>query len=95
MLYEQYRLDGKVYPAKIISCFESKEEQSLVASLFNTTIQSVEEKEREKALNDIVFKVKKNSLDFKSSHMTDLSELTKLIADKKKLENMHISLANG
>lgn len=95
MLFEQYRLDGRVYPAKIISCFESKEEQSLVASLFNTTIQSVEEKEREKALNDVVFKVKKHSLDFKSSHMTDLSELTKLIEDKKKLENMHISLVNG
>ncbi len=95
MLFSQYRESGQVYPAKIISCFESKEEQSLVASLFNTDIKTVEDKEREKALNDIVLKIKKHSLDYKSSHMTDLSELTKLIEDKKKLEKMHISLTNG
>lgn len=96
MLYEQFQQDGQVHPAKIISFFESKEEQSLVASLFNTDIQMVEEpKEREKALNDIVLKIKKQSLDYRSSHMTDLNELTKLIQEKKKLENMHISLVNG
>ena len=96
MLYEQFQQDGQVHPAKIISFFESKEEQSLVASLFNTDIQMVEEpKDREKALNDIVLKIKKHSLDYRSSHMTDLNELTKLIQEKKKLENMHISLVNG
>ena len=35
MIYEQYETTGKVEPAMIISKFQSKEEQSLVAGIFN------------------------------------------------------------
>lgn len=38
VMYEQYRTTKKVEPAKIISQFDSKEEQSLVAGLFNKEI---------------------------------------------------------
>lgn len=93
-LFEQYNESGEVNPARIISMFESGEEQSEVASIFNTHIRDMEDYS-EKAFNDIVIKIKKQSLDYKSSHLTDISELTKLIEEKKKLEHMHISLTNG
>lgn len=37
-LFKQYETTGQVNPAKIINCFESKEEQGEVASLFNTKL---------------------------------------------------------
>ena len=37
-LFHQYGQTGEVNPAKIINCFQSKEEQAEVASLFNTNL---------------------------------------------------------
>lgn len=92
MLYEQAEA-GCIEPAKIISCFDSKEEQSVVAGLFNKQVQQVnEKKEREKALNDVVLTLKKASLEKKSREMTDLAELQHLIEEKKKIERLHIVL---
>lgn len=66
MLYEQART-GEISPAQIISYFESKEEQSLAAGIFNKQVQQVnEDSEREKALNEMVKTLKKASLDKKS-----------------------------
>ncbi len=92
MLYEQAE-QGDIAPAKIISCFDSKEEQSIVAGLFNKQVQEVTEHgEKEKALNEVVATLKKASLDKQSREITDLSQLQALIAEKKKLENLHIVL---
>ena len=93
MLYEQYRETGEVFPAKIISCFEEKEEQKEVASLFNTSIDSqLESRDREKALNDIVVRIKKHSLDEQSRNVKNLEELPIIIAKKQELQKLHISL---
>ncbi|MEI3300154.1 MAG: hypothetical protein V8R67_05685 [Eubacterium sp.] len=90
MLYEQARTGGS--PAQIISYFESKEEQSLAAGIFNKQVQQVnEDSEREKALNEMVKTLKKASLD-KKSRDTDLSQLQKIIMEKKQLETLHITL---
>lgn len=92
MLYEQAR-SGEISPAQIISYFESKEEQSLAAGIFNKQVQQVnEEPEREKALNEMVKALKKASLDKKSREITDLSQLQKIIMEKKQLETLHITL---
>ena len=92
MLYEQAR-SGEISPAQIISYFESKEEQSLAAGIFNKQVQQVnEEAEREKALNEMVKTLKKASLDKKSREITDLSQLQKIIMEKKQLETLHITL---
>ena len=92
LLYEQAET-GKLSPAKIISCFDSKEEQSVVAGLFNRQIKEIyEAPEREKALNEVVRTLKKASLEKQSREITDLSQLQKLIAEKKKLEHLNLKL---
>ncbi len=92
MLYEQAD-GGSIAPAKIISCFESKEEQSVAAGIFNRRVKEVKETgEREKALNEMVKTLKKASLDKRSREITDIAQLQKLIEEKKKLEHLHITI---
>ncbi len=93
MMYEQYREYGKVEPAKIISKFQSKEEQSLVAGLFNKEIKAIEkDSEQLKAINEVVRNIKKYSLDYRSRNVTDMKELQQLIVEKKQLQNLQIHL---
>lgn len=92
MLYEQAEA-GAIAPAKIISRFDSKEEQSVVAGLFNKQVKEVREpREQEKALNEVVKSLKKASLEKQSREVTDIAELQRLIAEKKKLEHLHITI---
>lgn len=76
--------------AKIISMFESQEEQKEVTSLFNTHLMELETKdEQERALHDIVLAVKRNSYDHFSEQMgVDLSAITKAVEAKKKIEEL-------
>ncbi|MCH5252520.1 MAG: DNA primase, partial [Lachnospiraceae bacterium] len=86
MMYEQYGDTGKVEPAKIISQFQSKEEQSLVAGIFNKELKEInQDSEQIKAVNEVVRNIKKYSLDFRSRNVTDLKELQNLIEEKRKL----------
>ncbi len=90
LLYEQAK-SGEIFPARIISHFDSKEEQSVVAGLFNKQITQVSEhSDREKALNEVVRKLKAVSLERQSRESTDISQLQHIIVEKKKLENLHI-----
>ncbi len=92
MLFEQAEA-GAVLPAKIISSFDSKEEQSVVAGIFNRQVKEVDEQMgREKALNEVVKTLKKASIEKKSAEITDISELQNLIEQKKNLERLHITL---
>lgn len=92
LLYEQAET-GSMSPATIISRFDSKEEQSVVAGLFNRQVKEVREHvEREKALNEVVKTLKKASLEKQSREITDLSQLQALIAEKKKLEHLSLRL---
>jgi len=60
MIYEQYETTGKVEPAMIISKFQSKEEQSLVAGIFNKELKEIsKDTEQQKALNEVVHSIKK------------------------------------
>ncbi|MCD7725564.1 MAG: DNA primase [Clostridiales bacterium] len=88
---------GKFNPAAIISAFEEEEEQRAVAEIFNTKLAEITTPaEREKALHDILYAVKKNSFEYYSARMgTDMDALKQMIAAKKALEELgktHISL---
>ena len=88
---------GNFNPASIISMFQDEEEQREVASLFNTKLNEVtSDAEREKAFNDIVYGVKKNSFEYYTSRMgSDINALNQVISGKKALEELsktHISL---
>lgn len=91
-LFEQFR-SGENNPAKIINSFDNEEEQNEVARLFNTPLpEELDIREKERALNEIVKNVKKNSLDELSRNATDIEVLQTLINEQMSLEKIHISL---
>ncbi len=97
-LFEQFKADGVVNPAKIISMFEDEEEQKEVAGLFNARIHEVEtQNEMEKALKETIIRVKQNSIEFREAHAnpTDINAMMQFIKERKELqqlENLHISI---
>ncbi len=99
MLFEQYKNEGSVTPAKIINNFESKEEQKEVASLFSAGIRGdMSPIEKKKALTETIIRIKKNSLEIKSMNAierNDPVELQKIIAEQVKLQKLHISYKDG
>ena len=98
VLFEQFKEQGSVNPAKIISLFENEEEQREVAELFNATIHEVEsQSDMEKAVKETMIRIKQNSINFKSSNLapTDLQGLMMVVEAKRsleQLEKLHISI---
>lgn len=93
MLFTQYNTEETITPAKIMNYFESKEEQNEIASLFHTSLnEGMNLLEKEKALNEIVRRIKKYSLDYESKHAADIEQLQKIIKEQGELQKLHISL---
>lgn len=89
---------GTYNPAAIISRFSDMEEQREVASVFNTKLEGIESKQdKEKALRDIVYAVKKNSYEYYTAKLgTDVTALQQVIDGKRALEELakvHILLS--
>ena len=82
--------EGKVNPAAIVSMFEDETEQATVAKIFNSNLTEVSDKSsREKALHDLVFNVKKNSVDASASKPGQtMEDMMKDIENKKALEKL-------
>ncbi|WP_033168348.1 DNA primase [Clostridium sp. KNHs205] len=99
LLFDQYEKEGKVIPAKILNHFESKEEQKEAAALFSLELSSeMGSKEKEKALNETVQRIKKNSLDKQSKEaieQNDIQTLQGIIKEQTGLQKLHISLDCG
>jgi len=70
--------------------FEDDEEHSKVAAIFNTELSNVTEKsEREKALHDLVFNIKKNSCEAAASKPNQtMEDMMKDIENKRALEQL-------
>lgn len=93
LVFEEYRRTGEVMPARILNQFEDIEEQKTAASLFNTKIKTDDDPAvREKALNETVIRIRKNSLDAASRNVKDVADLQRIIQEKAKLQKLHISL---
>ncbi len=88
-LFEDLEED-KVNPAAIISMFDDEEEQREVASLFNSKLPQIESKDdRQKAFHDILYSLKKNSLDYYNSKLgSDVDAINQVISGKKALEEI-------
>lgn len=99
MLFEQYETERIVTPAKIINHFESIEEQNEVASLFNMEMQGeMSDLERRRALEEIVMRIRKNSLDLQSKKAienNDVQALQQIIRQQADLQKLHISFGDG
>ena len=90
--------EGNYNPAAILSRFTEEEEQREVASMFHTKLEGIETKQdKEKALRDIVYAVKKNSYEYYTGKLgTDVSALQQVIDGKRALEELakvHILLS--
>lgn len=98
IVFEQYEKEHCVNPAKIISCFEDKEEQSEVAGLFSAEIRGeMDEAGRQKAITDTVFKLKEYSLDRQSQKAIEKNDtmlLMKIITEKKELKKKSLPFTN-
>ena len=93
LVFEELKVTGQVTPARILNQFEDVEEQKTAASLFNTKLKTDDDPAiREKALNETVKRIKKNSLELKSRSVRDISDLQKIIQEKAKLQKLYISL---
>lgn len=97
-LYGQLEAGDAANPARIVSMFESEEDQREIASLFHAGIDSLKTKaDQEKALKETLVRVKRNSIQYRTRHLspTDLAGLQQLVEEGRKLEQLeklHISI---
>lgn len=92
LLYKQYEETGQVSPASIIDKFDSLEKQQVVAKIMNTELSlNLDEEDERRALNDIVKKVKANSLSAQI-HNPELSpdKLMSLVEEKRSLDRLEV-----
>ena len=93
LVFEELRATGQVMPARILNQFEDVDEQKTAASLFNTRLKTDDDPAvREKALNETVKRIKKNSLELKSRSVREIADLQKIIKEKAQLQKLYISL---
>ena len=92
LFWEQME-SGQGNPAQIMNHFEDEEEHKKVAQLFVSPIRAnLTMEEQEKAINDAVMKIKKESLDHQAANASDISQLQSIIKEQNKLQKIHITL---
>ena len=80
-------------PGKILNQYTDLDDQKKIAELFNTTLKiSPSLEDRDKALNDIVKRVKEDSIEQQMNATNDILKWQDLIKEKANLAKLHISL---
>ena len=93
MLFSQYEEERKVIPAKIMNQYTDPEDQNKIAELFNTKLKMEPSPEdNDKALTDIVRRVKEDSIEQQMNSTSDILKWQELIKEKGGLSKLHISL---
>ena len=93
MLFEQYEKEKKVIPARILNQYTESEDQKKIAELFNTTLKMEPSPEdNDKALTDIVRRVKEDSIEQQMNGTNDILKWQELIREKGSLSGLHISI---
>ena len=91
MLFDQLEQGEELKPARIIDRFTDAEDQKEVASLFHAKLDfGVSEEDRDKALTDVVRKVKLASIEDQMVHTSDIVEWQKLIRQKKDIQELEL-----
>ncbi len=92
LFWEQME-NGEANPAKIMNYFTDEAEHKMVAELFVSPIRAnLDLTEQEKAINDAVLKIKKESLDKKAAEASDIAQLQQIIKEQSMLQKIHVSL---
>lgn len=80
---------GSFNPAAIVSTFDDEDDQSAVAELFNTNLVLENDSDRGTALHDIIYMVKKSSVEKRAADgSVDAESIARRITDKQALENL-------
>ncbi|MBP5152931.1 MAG: DNA primase [Lachnospiraceae bacterium] len=81
---------GHLNPAALVNMFEEEADQAVVAEIFNTEMEPVESKQdKEKALGDMVYAIKRNSLDaLDRAEGGSVEDMMRSIEEHKKLEKL-------
>lgn len=91
--------DGKFQPAEVISTFEDEEQQKAAAEAFYEELPAMETmQEKEQALHDVIYAVKKNSLEYYKQKQAErnIEAITQVLEGKKallELSKLHVSLS--
>lgn len=94
VMYAQVEKTGKIEPAAVISRFEDEQEQTRAADVFfENTLSELSTQEKEKALNEIVRKIREHSLSYDAEHTSDLKLLQKIYKEKEELKKLKIRLS--
>ena len=92
LFWEQME-NGEANPAKIMNYFTDEAEHKMVAELFVSPIRAnLDLAEQEKAINDAVLKIKKESPDKKAAEASDIAQLQQIIKEQSMLQKIHVSL---
>lgn len=91
MAFLQYEQEGSISPARIISRFEDKEEQTRAAELFQTGFrEEMDAAGQKKAFEDTVRRVKQSAIEQeieKAMESGDIERFQKLIEEKNRYKN--------
>ncbi|CCY12801.1 dNA primase [Eubacterium sp. CAG:146] len=92
MLFEQLDNEEKINPAAILSRFTDAEEQKEIAAIFNTHLKyGLSSEDEDKALSDVVRKVKLASIEDEMVHTSDIVRWQELLSLKNKMQKFSIS----
>ncbi len=96
MVFEQYENEKMITPARIISRFESAEEQAKVAEIFSASVrEELSEAEKNKAFSDTVLRIRRNSLECagrKAIEENNVTEYQRIIQQIKDLQKLNVTL---
>lgn len=85
-IYEQYQT-GSINPAVIIADYAESDEHTEVAAMFSADLDdSLNNLEREKTLNDIVIRIKGNSLNDELNKTVDPRRMQEIILETAEAE---------
>jgi DNA primase len=93
-LFEQYRETGQVVPAAVVNMFEDVEKQKLVGSILQTELPfDISHDEKEKAINEVIKKVKFARIEYELQNCgDDMEKLSRLITERGKLSELVVHI---
>lgn len=83
---------GNVFPAELVSCFESTAEQKPVTEIFAIQIPAETKEDMQKALNEAVRLLKRTRIDQKTAAAATVEEIQALVDARRKLDSLYITI---
>ena len=93
MIFDQLDRGEDLNPARIISCFPDAADQETVAELFHTHLEYEPlPEDRDKALTEIIRKIRLAAIDERMRHTTDIVKAQELMAEKSRVQRMKLKI---